>query len=146
MSQQTAISTRSFLQTTFAQRHRYQSAAVVYTIYGVVYLAGAIARLTPDRQTEFFGGVPWWVFYVAGGALVICLPIFIWKEFKWVTRILTFGPAGKALTLCWKQSRLMAAGETTDLYNWFFMAMAVVAAFFLFRAGWKKEEPYIKGA
>lgn len=129
--------------------HAYQTAATSYGIYGLIYLAGAIAQLTPGRQITFFGFVPWWFFYLGGVLLVLLLPVLIWRRPQlprgqlirmWYTRILAFGPAVKALSLLWKQSRLITAGQSSDLYNWFFCAIAIVASLFLFRAGWGSQE------
>jgi len=129
--------------------HAYQTAAASYSIYGLIYLAGAIAQLTPERQINFFGFVPWWLFYLGGVFLILLLPVLIWRRPQslrgqltrmWFIRILAFGPAVKALSLLWKQSRLITAGQSSDLYNWFFCAIAIVASLFLFRAGWGPQE------
>ena len=81
----------------------YRRAAVAYAAYGCVYLAGAVIQLTPERQRDFFGFVPWWVFYVAGAALVAGLPVLIWRRRMWFTRILAFFPVIKAVTLLIQQ-------------------------------------------
>jgi ABC-type Na+ efflux pump permease subunit len=118
----------------------YQRAAVAYLVYGLVYLLGAVLQLTPDRQRDFFGFVPWWVFYLAGVLVICTLPVFIWRQHKWFTRVLCFFPAIKALSLCVKQGRLLGAGEPSDIYNWFFAVVALVAAGLLFRAGWGTQK------
>lgn len=117
----------------------YRRAAVAYGVYGIAYLVGAILQLTLDRQRDFFGFVPWWAFYVAGAALVLMLPVLIWRRYRWLSRILSFLVAIKALTLCIKQGRLMGAGEAPVPYNWFFIVVAIVAAGLLFRAGWGRQ-------
>jgi hypothetical protein len=121
----------------------YRRAAVAYVVYGLVYLVGAILQLTPDRQRDFFGFVPWWAFYVAGAAVILTLPVLVWRRYKWFTRILSIFPAIKALSLFIKQGRLMGAGEPTVPYNWFFAVVALAAGALLFRAGWglQLEQP-----
>ena len=53
-------------------------AAVAYFLYGVVYMVGAIGELDASRMRNFVGGtVPWWVFYVLGGAFIVVLPILV---------------------------------------------------------------------
>jgi hypothetical protein len=116
---------------------RYRVAAVAYFAYGLVYLGGAILALTPKRMGTFFGFVPWWAFYVVGACLVVALPLLVWRRHKWFTRIIALGPAGKALSLCW---RLGADGATTRLYDWFFIAVAIATAVLLFRAGFGSDE------
>ena len=120
-------------------QRRFKAAAILYALYGLVYLGGAVAALTPERQRDFFGFVPWWVFYLVGLALVLALPVLVWKQWVWFTRILAFGPAGKALTLIWKQGRLAQAGEDTSLYNWFFAGVAILAALALGTVGWSTK-------
>ena len=70
-------------------RDPYALAAVVYLAYGLVYLGGAVAALTPERQVTFFGFVPWWAFYVVGLGLVMTLPALVWRRFKWLTRFIS---------------------------------------------------------
>ncbi len=114
----------------------YRRAAVGYAVYGSVYLLGAILQLTPDRQRDFFGFVLWWSFYIAGAALILTLPILVWRRFRWFTRILAFFPAIKAVTLLVKQGRLIGEGAPTNTYNWLFALVALVASALLFVAGW----------
>jgi hypothetical protein len=116
---------------------RWRVAAGVYAAYGVVYLTGAVLNLTPERMTTFFGFVPWWAFYVAGLGLVVGLPVLVWKRYRWFTRILTLGPAIKALMLCWRQGRRLSAGEPLPVFDWVFMTVAMVAAGCLAWASWR---------
>ena len=97
----------------------YRRAAAGYVAYGLVYLFGAVVQLTPERQHDFWGFVPWWAFYLVGLALIMGLPVLIWRRYMWFTRILAIFPAIKALTLLVKQGRLMGQGEPTVGYNWF---------------------------
>ncbi len=113
----------------------YRRAALAYGVYGCVYLGGAVAALTPDRKTTFFGVVPWWVFYVVGALLLLALPVLIWRELMWLTRILALGPAGKALTLLWQQGRQVADTGEADLFRLFFAVLAVTTACLLALAG-----------
>jgi len=114
----------------------YRRAAGGYVLYGLVYMFGAIQQLTPERQHDFFGFVPWWVFYLAGAVLILWFPVLIWKRHMWFTRVLAVFPAIKALTLLVKQGRLMGQGEAAVSYNWFFALVAMGAAVLLYRAGW----------
>ena len=114
----------------------YRRAAVAYVAYGSVYMVGAIMHLSPDRQRDFFGFVPWWAFYVVGALLVAWLPVLIWQQRMWFTRVLAIFPVIKSVTLLIKQGKLMGQGDPTVPYNWFFAVVAMVAGIFLFRAGW----------
>jgi len=117
----------------------YRRAAVAYFVYGVVYLVGAVIALSPDRQRDFFGFVPWWAFYIAGLALIITLPVLVWQRRMWFTRVLSIFPVIKALSLLIKQGKLMGQGEPSLAYNWFFALVAMGAGVFLFRAGWGEQ-------
>ena len=119
----------------------YAQAATFYLFYGLVYFGGAVAALTPDRKVTFFGFVPWWAFYVAGLVLICTLPLLVWRGAKWLTRFLTIAVAIKALTLCWKQGRLIQSGEGADPYTWFFIVVAIAAAALLFRASFGDRRP-----
>src|SRR5262249_14009903 len=128
----------------------YRQAALWYFLYGVVYLVGAVLALTPRRMVPFWG-IPWWAFYVVGALLVVTLPVLVWRGYKGSTRIRHRGPTAKALSVCWRQGRLMsgavvagdaatdAANRASFVYNWFFLLVAVVAAIMLLRAGWGRE-------
>ncbi len=125
-----------------ARRDPYRLAAVCYFLYGVVYLVGACIWLTPERMVTFFGFVPWWAFYVAGGLMVLALPLLVWRRFKWLTRVIALGPAGKALALCWRQGRGpsdLSRDPASFVYDWFFLGVAILAAVLLFRAGWGNQ-------
>jgi hypothetical protein len=122
----------------------YRRAAVAYAAYGCVYLAGAVIQLTPERQRDFFGFVPWWVFYVAGAALVAGLPVLIWRRRMWFTRILAFFPVIKAVTLLIQQGKLVGQGEPTVPYSWFFAVVAMTAGVLLFRAGWGPQSTSVQ--
>ena len=116
----------------------YRRAAFGYAAYGVVYLFGAWLQLTPDRQHDFYG-VPWWAFFVIGIALILSVPVIIWRENRRFTQVISIFPAIKAMTLLLKQGKLMGAGEPTNLYNWFFAAVALTASVFMFRAGFGSQ-------
>lgn len=118
----------------------YRRAAVMYFIYGVVYLLGAILQITPERMGDFFGFVPWWAFYLLGALSVVFIPVLVWYRLKWFTRVLAFGPAIKMISLVLKQYRLFIAGETPLFYNWLFIFVAFLATVHLFQAGWGRQE------
>jgi hypothetical protein len=117
----------------------YRRAAVAYLVYGVVYLVGAVIRLSPERQRDFFGFVPWWAFYIAGLALIVVVPVLVWQRRMWFTRVLSVFPMLKALSLLIKQGKLIGQGEPSLAYNWFFALVAMGAGMFLFRAGWGEQ-------
>ena len=117
----------------------YKQAAIAYAIYGIVYLIGAILELEPERKVTFMGFVPWWVFYVAGVAILASFPVVVWKGVRWFTLTLVFFTSGKAAWLCYLQGRRLSAGDPTNAYNWFFAVVALVAAVMLFRAGWPRK-------
>jgi hypothetical protein len=112
----------------------YHRAALAYAIYGLVYLFGAWLQLTPDRQHDFHG-VPWWVFFVVGAALIVVVPALIWRGYRGFTRVMSVFPALKAMTLLFKQGKAMGGGESVSLYNWFFIAVALGASVVMFKAG-----------
>ena len=113
-----------------ARRDPYVHAAVAYIAYGLVYLGGAIAQLTPERRVTHWGFMPWWAFYVIGAALIVVLPWAILRWRPWVARILALGPAAKALVLCLRIGQ--GSGGAFDVG---FAGIAVVAAVMLARAG-----------
>jgi hypothetical protein len=117
----------------------YRRAAAAYFVYGVVYLVGAVIALSPERQRDFFGFVPWWAFYVAGLALIVTVPVLVWQRRMWFTRVLSVFPVLKALSLLIKQGKLIGQGEPTLAYNWFFALVAMGAGVLLFRAGWGEQ-------
>ena len=114
----------------------FHRAAVIYFIYGAIYFGGAMAQLTSDRKTVFFGFVPWWAFYVLGAIVVIGFPLLVWYRFKWFTRILAFGPLIKAGTLVARQLPAEIVSGSMNPFPWIFAAAAVWAAVHLFYAGW----------
>lgn len=109
-------------------------AGVAYACYGLTYLGGAVAQLSPDRMQTFFGFVPWWAFYVTGAVLVAVLPVVVWHGFRWFTLVLALGPSAKALTLAWRQGARWRAGEDLPSFDWFFALMALTAVAFMLRA------------
>jgi|GEM_PF-2490955 len=124
-------------------KNAYQRAAVGYLVYGCVYMGGAIAEILADesRQKSFFGGtVPWWAFYVVGALLIALMPVLVWKRYKWLTRILAFGPAGKAITLFWLMGKDLREGGGLDAYSLVFAVVAVTSACLLAYAGWTDNE------
>ena len=100
----------------------------------------------PSRKVVHWGVVPWWVFYVVGGAFVALLPYYLWRGVRWLAGVLSALVAIKALTLFWFQGRRLSSGEPTDIYNWVFAAVAVVASSMLLRAFLDKSaEPMASG-
>ena len=110
-------------------------AAIAYAVYGVVYLVGAIFELDNDRMRDFWGGIPWWVFYVVGTLFLVGFPFLIWRGLKWLIWPLCGLTGFKAFWLCWIQGRRVSAGDAIDWYQVFFVVVAVVACVLLYRAG-----------
>lgn len=117
-----------------AQWSTQKVAALSYFIYGVVYLVGAILELDPSRRVIFWGFVPWWAFYVAGGLILATIPIFIMRGIRWLIWVITLFVSAKCLWLVWIQARNFQAGVSADLYNLFFAAVAGITAILLLRA------------
>ena len=115
----------------------FHRAAVIYFIYGAIYFGGALAQLTSERKTVFFGFVPWWAFYVLGAIVVIGFPLLVWNRYKWFTRILAFGPLFKAGTLAARQLPAEIVSGSMNPFPWIFAAAAIWAAVHLFYAGWE---------
>ena len=125
-----------------SRARKYYQAAVGYLVYGVIYLAGAI----------YLGGIGkgpdvtvWW--YFIGAAMALGFPYLIWKQFKWVTRILAvlvlvrvFGLVRIAwrgrtepVPLPWGGEIAMSQGAIV------FMLIAVTTCILLARAGWQRS-------
>jgi hypothetical protein len=110
-------------------------AAIAYAVYGVVYLVGAVFELNDARMRVFWGGVPWWVFYVVGTIFLVGFPFLIWRGLRWLIWPLCVLTGFKAFWLCWIQGRRVHVGEAIDWYQVFFVLVAVGASVLLFRAG-----------
>ncbi|MFQ5893519.1 MAG: hypothetical protein ACE5H5_04320 [Nitrospinota bacterium] len=63
----------------------YQQAALVYLLYGLLYLAGA-AYLAAIGRVMRGSPVVW---FALGSLFVLLFPVLIWRGFKWVTRLLS---------------------------------------------------------
>jgi hypothetical protein len=117
-------------------RDPYLQAAAGYVVYGIVYLGGAIARLTPERQVTFLGFVPWWALYVGGAALIAVLPWVIVRWRPWPARIVALGPLSKAIVLGGRLLR--GSGGVFDVV---FAVVAAAACVLLLRAGFSRGRP-----
>lgn len=118
---------------------RYHQAAITYLIYGLIYLSGAVYLAETDVVAR--SGLVW---FLVGLVFVLVLPPLIWKEFKWVTRILAVLVFVRVAGLV----RVIAshAGETVPLPGGpvlsmqygaaAFLVVAVVTGAMLIRAGW----------
>ena len=128
------------LRSSFVKRFDdpWRRAAIAYWVYGLVYIVGAMAFLTPERQGDRYG-IPFWVWYVAGAALWLGLPPLIWRGARRLTQVLTVFVGIKALWLMYKQGIALGAGESPLLYNWFFAATAMVTSVLLYRASWTRR-------
>lgn len=115
----------------------FRRAAVIYFIYGAIYFLGAIVQLTSERKVQFFGFVPWWVFYVLGAIVMVGFPLLVWNRLKWFTRILVFGPLIKAGTLAARELPAELAGGSINPFPWIFFLAAIWATAHIFYAGWR---------
>jgi hypothetical protein len=116
------------------RRDPYAQAAAAYATYGLVYLGGAMAALTPERRTTFFGFVPWWAFYVGGAGLLVGLSALLWRRLRWLALVLWIGPLVKAVTLV-RRELLAGASGGASAFRWAFVAVALIAAITILRAG-----------
>lgn len=118
---------------------KYRQAATGYFIYGLIYLAGAIYLSTREE-----GPQDGWIWFGVGAAMVVVFPMLIWKELKWVTRILALLVAVRVLGLIRLMigggSRLIEmpwGGELPMLYGASaFLIIAAIECYLLIRAGW----------
>lgn len=118
---------------------KYRQAAVGYFVYGLIYLAGAIYLSTREEGPQ--GG---WIWFGVGAAMVLIFPALIWKEMKWVTRILAVLVAVRVLGLLRiifdGGSRLIEMPWGSDLPILYgavvFLTVAGIECYLLVRAGW----------
>jgi hypothetical protein len=124
------------------QARKYNQAAIGYFVYGLIYLAGAIYLGRIGRGP---GGTAWW--YLIGAAMAFGFPYFIWKRFKWVTRVLAVLLLGRVIGLVRIAARsesdpvpLPWGGEIATSHGALvFMLIAVLTCLLLARAGWQRS-------
>lgn len=109
-------------------------AAIAYLAYGLVYLLGAWSAMTPERR-DAGGPVPWWVFFVAGAALVAALPPLVWRGPRWIALVLAALVSVKALTLWWRAIAGLRGGGERVGFHLAFAMVATITAVLLARAG-----------
>lgn len=68
--------------------HKFREAAITYLAYGIAYLFGAVYTASTSISDRGFEGEYGWLYLLVGGALVIFIPLLIWNEYTWVTRII----------------------------------------------------------
>lgn len=122
-----------------SRTQKYRQAAVGYFVYGLIYLAGAVYLSSQEQAPQ--EGLIWFAF---GAMMVIIIPVVIWKEFKWITRILALLVAVRVLGVL----RLISAGEGDPVVvPWggemsiqmgavLFFIVAAAECYLLIRAGW----------
>lgn len=117
---------------------KYRHAAVGYFIYGLIYFAGAVYLST---RGEGPGGG--WIWFGVGAAMVVLFPVLIWKEMKWVARLLAFLVALRVFgvfRVFFDGSRLIEmpwGGEIPIAYGAAaFLTVAAIECYLLARAGW----------
>ncbi|MGB0590736.1 MAG: hypothetical protein ACPGU1_13740 [Myxococcota bacterium] len=123
---------------------KYRLAAIVYVIYGVIYMTGAThLGLTGASSRAAASGS--WMWYVAGILILVSFPLLINRGFKWFCRFLVFflcyriyglvsimsGPAAADLVA------LPILGEVSKLVGAvLFAVMAAITAGSVARAAW----------
>lgn len=118
---------------------KYRQAALGYFVYGLIYLAGAVYLSTRDEGPQ--GG---WIWFGVGAAMVVLFPVLIWKEMKWVTRILAvlvavrvFGLLRLILDGGDRLIEMPWGGEQPILYGAVvFLTVAAAECYLLVRAAW----------
>ena len=121
---------------------KYNQAAIAYLVYGVIYLAGAIYLGWIGKGPD--GTARW---YLIGAAMAFGFPYLIWKQFKWVTRLLAvlvlvrvIGLLRIALRSGTQPVPLPWGGETTTSAGAIaFMLVAAITCVLLARAGWERS-------
>ena len=114
----------------------YKTAALGYFLYGLVYLSGAMTKISSARVMSY-GGISWWVYYVLGMSLVVIIPIFIWQEYKWLTRILSILVLARGALLLKKELVGLYAGVEVNYSMLAFAWTAIFAGTLMFWAGWR---------
>lgn len=118
---------------------KYHQAALTYLVYGLLYLSGAV--YLAEMEVVARSG---WVWFLVGAIFVVGLPPLIWKEFKWLTRILAIlvfvrvvglgrtisAAGGETVPLPWEEALPLKYGAAA------FLLVAVVTDVMLIRAGW----------
>lgn len=124
-----------------ARTRKYHQAAIAYLIYGLIYLSGAV-YLAEVGAVARSG----WVWFLVGVVFLLVLPPLIWKEYKWITRILAVLVGVRIIGLV----RLIITDSGTVPMPWggamkmaygafVFLVVAVGAGVMLVRAGWDLE-------
>lgn len=136
---QAATGTRRRPESGRDRMRKYRQAAVGYLIYGLIYLAGAVYLSTREQAPQ--EGLIW---FGLGALMVIVIPVVIWKEFKWITRILALLVAVRVFGLL----RVISTGEHDSVeVPWggeisiqtgaiAFLIIAAAECYLLIRAGW----------
>jgi hypothetical protein len=125
-----------------SQARKYRQAAVGYLIYGVIYLAGAIFLGRIGRGPD---GTVWW--YLIGAAMAFGFPYLIWRQSRWMTRVLAVLVLVRVIGLLRIAARaesdpvpLPWGGEIATSHGAIvFMLIAVTACLLLARAGWQRS-------
>jgi hypothetical protein len=125
-----------------SQARKYRQAAVGYLIYGVIYLAGAIFLGRIGRGPD---GTVWW--YLIGAGMAFGFPYLIWRQSRWMTRVLAVLVLVRVIGLLRIAARaesdpvpLPWGGEIATSHGAIvFMLIAVVTSVLLARAGWQRN-------
>jgi hypothetical protein len=124
------------------QTRKYTQAAIGYFVYGLIYLAGAIYLGRIGRGPA--GNILW---YLIGAAMALGFPYLIWKQFKWMTRVLAVLVLVRVIGLVRIAARsesdavpLPWGGEIATSHGAIvFMLIAVLTCILLARAGWQRS-------
>ncbi|MEX0821130.1 MAG: hypothetical protein WD021_03205 [Rhodothermales bacterium] len=136
-----------------ADTKKYRQAAAAYLIYGILYLFGALYMAQTGASERAMGpGSVWW--FLLGGAMVVALPVLIWKEYTWLTRVLAVLVGVRVVGLGrllvrgeWDAVPMPWGGTLSEAYGAaVFFVVSVCACVLLARAGWGRWMDRRRGA
>jgi hypothetical protein len=124
--------------------NKYRQAAITYLAYGLVYLIGAVYTAHTGISDRGFEEGYAWVYLVLGGALILIIPLLIWNEYTWLTRLIAvllliragglarviLQDGGRAVPMPWNGHAPMGWGAGA------FMLVALGTCAMCVRAGW----------
>ena len=124
------------------QKHR--QAALVYFLYGIIYLGGAVYVAMSGISTRTAPAGSGWIYYALGVLAVLIFPLLIARGYKWFTRVLSILVIYRIFEMTrllfrdnLSQVPLPWGGEMPMLYGIMgFIFVAALTAAMLVRSGW----------